>query len=174
MVSTTTGHENPAGTVMIKRTPLTLHGAERLRAEAAHLKKVVRPQIITAIAEARAHGDLKENAEYHAAREQQSFTEGRIRHLDAELSGAQVIDITKLNPGGKVVFGATVTLYDEEKDIEITYQVVGDLESDIKEFRIAITSPIARAMIGKEVGDEIVVNAPAGELVYEIVEIQYI
>ena len=158
----------------MKRTPLTLLGAERLRTEAAHLKKVVRPQIIAAIAEARAHGDLKENAEYHAARDQQSFTEGRIRHLEAELSGAQVIDITKLNPGGKVVFGTTVTLYDVVKDTEITYQVVGDLESDIKQFRIAITSPIARAMIGKEEGDEIVVNAPAGELVYEIVRIEYI
>lgn len=158
----------------MKRTPLTHHGAERLRAEAAHLKKVVRPRIIAAIAEARAHGDLKENAEYHAAREQQSFTEGRIRHLEFELSGAQVIDITKLNPGGKVVFGATVTLYDIEKDSEITYQLVGDLESDIKQNRIAIASPIARAMIGKEEGDEIVVNAPGGDLNYEIVSVEYI
>jgi transcription elongation factor GreA len=158
----------------MKRTPLTLKGAERLRAEAAHLKKVVRPKIIAAIAEARAHGDLKENAEYHAAREQQSFTEGRIRLLDSELSHAQVIDITKLNPGGKVVFGATVTLYDGEKDSEITYQIVGDLESDIKESRIAITSPIARAMIGKEEGDEIVVNAPGGDLIYEIVSVEYV
>lgn len=158
----------------MQRTPLTLKGAERLRAEAAHLKKVVRPQIIAAIAEARAHGDLKENAEYHAAREQQSFTEGRIRHLEAELASAQVIDITKLNPGGKVVFGATVTLYDEEKDSEITYQIVGDLEADIKESRIAITSPIARAMIGKEQGDEIVVKAPGGDLTYEIVKVEYL
>ena len=158
----------------MKRTPLTHRGAERLRAECAHLKKVERPKIIAAIAEARAHGDLKENAEYHAAREQQGFMEGRIRHLDAELSGAQVIDITKLNPGGKVVFGATVTLYDEESDSETAYQIVGDLESDIKEFRIAITSPIARAMIGKEEGDEIVVNAPAGKLIYEVVGIEYV
>ena len=158
----------------MNRTPLTLHGSERLRAEVAHLKKVVRPQIIADIAEARAHGDLKENAEYHAARDQQSFTEGRIRHLESELSGAQVIDIRTLNPGGKVVFGATVTLYDDEKETEITYQVVGDLEADIKEFRIAITSPIARAMIGKEEGDEIVVVAPAGELIYEILKIEYI
>jgi transcription elongation factor GreA len=158
----------------MQRTPLTLQGAERLRAEAAHLKKVVRPQIIAAIAEARAHGDLKENAEYHAAREQQSFTEGRIRHLDSELSGAQVIDIRKLNPGEKVVFGATVTLYDTEKETEITYQIVGNLESDIKELRIAIGSPIARAMIGKEVGDEIVVNAPAGQLIYEIISVEYV
>ena len=158
----------------MNRTPLTLHGSERLRAEVAHLKKVVRPQIIADIAEARAHGDLKENAEYHAARDQQSFTEGRIRHLESELSGAQVIDIRTLNPGGKVVFGATVTLYDDEKETEITYQVVGDLEADIKEFRIAITSPIARAMIGKEEGDEIVVVAPAGELIYEILKIESI
>jgi len=158
----------------MQRTPLTLEGAERLRAEAAHLKKVVRPQIIAAIAEARAHGDLKENAEYHAAREQQSFTEGRIRHLESELASAQVIDVTKLNPGGKVVFGATVTLYDEEKDSEITYQIVGDLEADIKESRIAITSPIARAMIGKEQGDEIVVKAPGGDLTYEIVNVEYL
>ena len=156
------------------RTPLTHHGAERLRAEAIHLKKVVRPRIIADIAEARAHGDLKENAEYHAAREQQSFTEGRIRHLDFELSGAQVIDITKLNPGGKVVFGATVTLYDVEKESEISYQIVGDLESDIKESRIAITSPIARAMIGKEEGEEIVVKAPGGDLNYEIIKVEYV
>jgi transcription elongation factor GreA len=158
----------------MNRTPLTLHGSERLRAEVAHLKKVVRPQIIADIAEARAHGDLKENAEYHAARDQQSFTEGRIRHLESELSGAQVIDIRTLNAGGKVVFGATVTLYDDEKESEITYQVVGDLEADIKEFRIAITSPIARAMIGKEEGDEIVVDAPAGELIYEILKVEYV
>jgi transcription elongation factor GreA len=158
----------------MNRTPLTLKGAERLRAEAAHLKKVVRPQIIAAIAEARAHGDLKENAEYHAAREQQSFTEGRIRLLDSELSHAQVIDITKLNPGGKVVFGATVTLYDTDKGSEITYQIVGDLEADIKEFRIAVTSPIARAMIGKQQGDEILVKAPGGDLSYEIIGIAYV
>ncbi|MGA9575891.1 MAG: transcription elongation factor GreA [Lysobacterales bacterium] len=158
----------------MNRTPLTLKGAERLRAEAAHLKRVVRPKIIAAIAEARAHGDLKENAEYHAAREQQSFTEGRIRHLESELAGAQVIDITKLNPGGKVVFGATVTLYDNEKEIEITYQIVGDLEADIKESRISITSPIARAMIGKEQGDEIIVNAPGGDLSYEILNVEYV
>jgi transcription elongation factor GreA len=158
----------------MSRTPLTHHGAERLRAEVAHLKKVVRPQIIAAIAEARAHGDLKENAEYHAAREQQGFIEGRIQHLESALSGAQVIDITKLNPGGKVVFGATVTLYDVDADSEITYQIVGDLESDIKEFRIAITSPIARAMIGRVEGDEIVVKAPAGDMIYEIISVQYI
>ncbi|GMR14893.1 MAG: transcription elongation factor GreA [Gammaproteobacteria bacterium] len=158
----------------MKRTPLTHQGAERLRAEAAHLKKVARPQIIAAIAEARAHGDLKENAEYHAAREQQGFTEGRIQQLESALSGAQIIDITKLNPGGKVVFGATVKLYDMASEAETSYQIVGELEADIKEFRIAITSPIARAMIGREEGDEIVVNAPAGELVYAIVSVEYV
>ena len=158
----------------MKRAPITDHGAERLRAEVAHLKKVVRPKIIAAIAEARAHGDLKENAEYHAAREQQGFTEGRIQHLESELSHARVIEVSKLKSNGKVVFGATVTLYDAEHDSEITYQVVGDLEADIKHNRIAITSPIARAMIGKEEGDEIVVNAPGGELHYEIVSIEYV
>lgn len=158
----------------MSRAPLTLAGAERLREEAAHLKKVVRPQIIAAIAEARAHGDLKENAEYHAAREQQGFTEGRIQHLEYALSGAQIIDITKLNPGGKVVFGATVTLYDVNAETETTYQLVGDLESDLKKSRIAITSPIARAMIGHVEGDEITVNAPGGEIVYEIVSVEYI
>ena len=158
----------------MSKAPITAKGAQELREQLKKFKTIDRPRISAAIAEARAHGDLSENAEYHAAREQQSFTEGRIRHLDFELSGAQVIDITKLNPGGKVVFGATVTLYDENKDSEITYQVVGDLESDIKESRIAITSPIARAMIGKEEGDEIVVNAPGGELVYEIVKVVYV
>ena len=158
----------------MKRAPITDHGAERLRAEVAHLKKVVRPKIIAAIAEARAHGDLKENAEYHAAREQQGFTEGRIQHLESELSHARVIEVSKLKSNGKVVFGATVTLYDAEHDSEITYQVVGDLEADIKHNRIAITSPIARAMIGKEEGDEIVVNAPGAELHYEIVSIEYV
>lgn len=156
------------------RTPLTLAGAERLREEVAYLKKVVRPQITENIAEARAHGDLKENAEYHAAREQQGMTEARIRDLESALSGAQVIDITKLNPGGKVVFGATVTLYDVSTEEEITYQLVGDLESDLKKSRIAITSPIARAMIGHVEGDEITVNAPGGEIVYEIVSVEYI
>jgi transcription elongation factor GreA len=158
----------------MQRTPLTHHGAERLRAECSHLKKVVRPEITANIAEARAHGDLKENAEYHAAREQQSFTEGRIQALEAALSGAQIIDITKLNPGGRVVFGATVCLYNLDTEAETTYQVVGDLEADIKELRIAITSPIARAMIGKQEGDEIIVIAPAGELVYEIITVEYI
>ncbi len=156
----------------MNRDPLTRQGADRLRAELEKLKKKDRPEVIAAIAEARAHGDLKENAEYHAAREQQGFIEGRIQQIEATLSTAQVIDVTKLNPGGKVVFGATVTVADEEGE-EITYQIVGDLEADIKENRIAISSPIARALIGKEEGDVGVVSAPGGERELEIVEVSY-
>ena len=155
------------------RYPLTKTGAERLREELAHLKKVDRPKIITAIAEARAHGDLKENAEYHAAREQQGFIEGRIQRLESTISHAQIIDVGSLNAGSKVVFGATVTLADEETAQETTYQIVGDLEADIKHNRIAVSSPIARALIGREEGDEIVVNAPAGDREYEIVSVEY-
>lgn len=157
----------------MNRQPLTSKGAERLREELARLKKVDRPAIILAIAEARAHGDLKENAEYHAAREQQGFIEGRIQHLETGLSTAQIIDVTTLNPGDKVVFGAKVTIADEESGEETTYQVVGDLEADIKQNRIAISSPIARALIGRSEGDEVVVYAPGGERHYEIVGISY-
>ena len=156
------------------RHPLTKEGAERLREELARLKKVDRPKIITEIAEARAHGDLKENAEYHAAREQQGFIEGRIQRLTATISGAHVIDVAALNVGSKVVFGATVTLSDEETAKEITYQIVGDLEADIKHNRIAVSSPIARALIGQEEGDVVVVRAPAGDREYEIVSVEYI
>ena len=156
------------------RHPLTKEGAERLREELARLKKVDRPKIIAEIAEARAHGDLKENAEYHAAREQQGFIEGRIQRLTATISGAHVIDVTALNVGSKVVFGATVTLSDEETAKEITYQIVGDLEADIKHNRIAVSSPIARALIGQEEGDVVVVRAPAGDREYEIVSVEYI
>jgi len=156
------------------RHPLTKEGAERLREELARLKKVNRPEIIAAIAEARAHGDLKENAEYHAAREQQGFTEGRIQHLTATLSGAHVIDVATLNAAPRVVFGATVTLSDEETAREITYQIVGDLEADIKHNRIAVSSPIARALIGQEEGDLVVVRAPAGDREYDIVSVEYI
>jgi len=157
----------------MSRQPLTMAGAERLREELARLKKVDRPAIILAIAEARAHGDLKENAEYHAAREQQGFIEGRIQHLETGLATAQIIDVSKLNPGDKVVFGAKVTIADEESSDETTYQIVGDLEADIKENRIAISSPIARALIGRNEGDEVVVHAPGGERHYEIVGISY-
>lgn len=158
----------------MSRQPLTKTGAERLREEVARLKKVDRPKIIAAIAEARAHGDLRENAEYHAAREQQSFIEGRIRHLEYSISHAHVIDVSKLNPGEKVVFGATVTLADEESGEEIEYQIVGDVEADIKHNRIAVSSPIARALIGRSVGDEVTVQAPAGARTYEIVEVRYV
>ena len=156
------------------RHPLTRAGAERLREELAHLKQKVRPQIIAAIAEARAHGDRKENAEYHAAREQQGFTEGRIQQLESTLSVAQIIDITRLNPGGRVVFGATVTVADEETGKETRYQIVGDLESDLKHNRIAVSSPIARAMIGSQEGDVVAVKAPAGDRELEIVAVEYI
>ena len=155
------------------RHPLTRAGADRLREELARLKKEERPKIIAAIAEARAHGDLKENAEYHAAREQQGFIEGRIQHLESTISHAQIIDVAQLNPGDKVVFGATVTLSDEETAEETTYQIVGDVEADIKHNRIAVSSPISRALIGQHVGDVVVVRAPAGEREYEIVDVEY-
>lgn len=155
------------------RAPLTRAGADRLRAELDRLKKKERPAIIEAIAEARAHGDLKENAEYHAAREQQGFIEGRIQQIEGTLGAAQIIDVTTLDPGGRVVFGATVTVADEDGK-ETRYQIVGDLEADIKENRIAISSPIARALIGKEEGDVGVVSAPGGERELEIVEVEYI
>ncbi|WP_200893911.1 MULTISPECIES: transcription elongation factor GreA [unclassified Xanthomonas] len=153
---------------------MTLQGAQRLREELDHLKSVKRPEIITAIAEARAHGDLKENAEYHAAREQQGFIEGRIKQLESELSHAEVIDISKLAVGSKVVFGATVTLADVETDEEKRYQLVGDLEADIKLGLIAISSPLARALIGKMEGDSVGIDAPAGHREYEIVSVQYL
>ena len=158
----------------MEKHPMTKTGAERLRAELSELKTVKRPAVIAAIAEARAHGDLKENAEYHAAREQQSFIEGRIQHLEYSISHAQIIDVARLNPGDKVVFGATVTMADEENGEETTYQIVGDVEADIKQNRIAVSSPISRALIGREVGDEVVVKAPAGERLYEIVDVEYL
>ena len=155
------------------RAPLTLKGAQRLRDELDQLNSVKRPEVITAIAEARAHGDLKENAEYHAAREQQSFIEGRIKQLEGELSHAEVIDVAQLNAGSRVVFGATVTLADVETDEEKKYQIVGDLEADIKLAMIAISSPLARALIGKNEGDSVVIDAPAGQREYEIVSVAY-
>ena len=155
------------------RAPITLKGAQRLREELEHLKSVKRPEIITAIAEAREHGDLKENAEYHAAREMQGFIEGRIQQLEGELSNAEIIDVSKLNVGNKVVFGATVVVADVDTDEEKTYQIVGDLEADIKQGLIAISSPVARAMIGKLEGDTIVIDAPAGQREYEIVSVAY-
>jgi len=153
--------------------PMTARGAARLRAELEELKTVKRPVVIQAISEARAHGDLKENAEYHAAREQQGFIEGRIKQLEGELSHAQIIDVTRLGAGDKVVFGATVDLVDTQTGQEITYQIVGDLEADIKLKLIAISSPIARALIGKHEGDEVTLEAPGGTKEFEIVAVRY-
>ena len=156
------------------RTPLTVTGAQRLREELDNLKSVRRPAVISAIAEARAHGDLKENAEYHAAREQQGFIEGRIQELESTLSHAQLIDVATLNAGNRVVFGATVDLVDADSGSEVTYQIVGDLEADIKHGRISISSPIARALIGKHEGDTITIEAPGGSREYDIIAVRYI
>ena len=155
------------------KEPVTLKGAERLREELHQLKSVDRPRIIEAIATAREHGDLKENAEYHAAKEQQGFLEGRIREIEGRLSHAQVIDVASLNPGDKVVFGAKVVLINTDNDEEVTYQIVGDLEADIGQGLLSINSPVARALIGKEVGDIATVNAPGGEIEYEIDSASY-
>jgi transcription elongation factor GreA len=157
----------------MSRAPITKAGSERLRGELERLKSVDRPRIIAAIAEARAHGDLKENAEYHAAREQQSFTEGRIAELEAALSTAEVIDISRLAAGTRVVFGATVDLEDEDSGEAVTYQIVGDLEADIKQRLIAVSSPIARALIGKSSGDSFEFTAPNGVKHYEITGVRY-
>jgi len=153
--------------------PLTTRGAARLRAELEDLKSVKRPAVIHAIAEARAHGDLKENAEYHAAREQQGFIEGRIQQLEYTLSHANLIDVGTLNAGDKVVFGATVELEESESGEQVTYQIVGDLESDIKQGWISISSPIARALIGKHEGDTITIEAPGGLREYDIIGVRY-
>ena len=158
----------------MNRAPITLAGAEQLKSELKRLKTVERPKVIDAVAEARAHGDLKENAEYHAAREQQSFTEGRISELEGIISTAEVIDVKNLNVGDKVVFGATVVLEEEDSGDHVTYQIVGDAEADIESGKISISSPIARAMIGKSEDDEIEVLAPGGNTVYFIESIQYI
>ena len=152
---------------------MTLKGSQRLREELDHLKSVRRPEIIAAIAEARGHGDLKENAKYHAAREQQGFIEGRIKQLESELSHANVIDVAALHAGSRIVFGATVTLADVDTDEEVRYQIVGDLEADIKRGMIAISSPVARALIGKEEGDAITIEAPGGTREFEIVGVAY-
>jgi transcription elongation factor GreA len=157
----------------MRRAPLTMRGAQRLRAELDHLKSVVRPQIINAIAEARAHGDLKENAEYHAAREQQSFTEGRINELENTLASAEIIDISKLNAGQRIVFGATVELEDADNGETVRYQIVGDLEADIKAGMISVSSPVARALIGKHEGDVVDIQAPGRDKRYEIVGVRY-
>ena len=157
----------------MKRNPMTLRGAELLREELKRLKSVDRPNVIKAIAEARSHGDLSENAEYHAAREQQGFIEGRIGELEAKLSTADIIDVTKLPANGRVVFGATVELEAEEDGKRVTYTIVGEDEADIRAGRIAVISPIARALIGKSEGDAVDVVAPGGNRSYEIVAVRY-
>ncbi len=158
----------------MSKVPMTVVGAEKLRQELEELKTVKRPRVIEAIAEARAHGDLKENAEYHAAREQQSFIEGRIAEINSKLANAEIIDVSKINANGKVIFGATVDLVNEETGDEVSYQIVGDDEADVKAKRISISSPIARALIGREEGDIATVNAPGGVQEYEIVAVRYI
>ena len=158
----------------MNKVPLTVLGAEKLRAELHDLKTVQRPAIITAIAEARSHGDLSENAEYHAAKERQSFIEGRIAELEGKLSNAEIIDPKTLDADGRCVFGATVALEDVEKGAKVTYQIVGEDEADIKLFKISINSPIARSLIGKSAGDVAEVQAPGGVREYEILDVRYV
>jgi transcription elongation factor GreA len=153
---------------------MTVNGADKLRAELVDLKQVQRPRIVLAIAEARAHGDLKENAEYHAARDQQSFCEGRIKEVEGKLADSEIIDISKIPNSGRVIFGATVSLYNLETQKTVTYQIVGDDEADVKNAKISVSSPFARAMMGKLVGDEIVVKAPSGDVAYEVEKVDLI
>ena len=158
----------------MSKVPMTIHGAQLLRDELKNLKSVERPNVIAAISEARAHGDLKENAEYHAAKEQQGFIEGRIKEIEGKIANAQEVDITIINAQGKVVFGSTVEVIDLHNDQEITYKIVGEDESDIKLGLISYTSPIARALIGKSEGDEIIFQAPGGKRENEILAVHYI
>jgi transcription elongation factor GreA len=158
----------------VNKVPVTVEGHERLQAELKQLKSVDRPNVIKAIAEARAHGDLKENAEYHAAKEQQGFIEGRIKEIEGKLSNLQVIDVTAVDARGKVIFGSTVELIDEATGKEIVYKIVGEDEADIKTGKISYTSPIARALIGKNEGDVVNVSAPGGDKEYEVVEVRYV
>lgn len=157
----------------MSRVPLTVQGVEKLRAELQKLKSVDRPAIIKEIAAARAHGDLKENAEYHAAKENQSFLEGRIQELEGSISNAEIIDPGKVDAGGRIVFGATVELINVDSGEEVVYQIVGELEADITAGLISVNSPIARSLIGKSQDDEVVVNAPAGEIIYEVLVVRY-
>ena len=154
--------------------PMTVQGADRLREELNHLKTVKRPEIVASIADAREHGDLKENAEYHAAREQQGFCEGRIQDIEGKLGNAQIIDVTAIPNRGKVLFGTTVTLLNIDTEAEVTYQIVGDDEADIKQNRISVNSPIARGLIGKEVDSEIEISTPGGVVEYEIIAVEHI
>lgn len=159
---------------MSTKVPMTVHGAKLLEKELHDLKFIVRPRIIKAISEARAHGDLKENAEYHAAKEQQSFSEGRIRELESKLSNSHIIDVTTMTNEGKVIFGSTVTLLNISTEVTVIYHIVGDDEADFKINKVSYNSPVARGMIGKEEGDEITVQAPSGAIEYEITVVKYI
>ena len=158
----------------MRKVPMTVGGAETLRTELTELKSNARPRIIQAIADAREHGDLKENAEYHAAREQQSFCEGRIQEIEGKLADAEIIDVKSIPATGKVIFGTTVTLYNIDTEKSVTYQIVGEDEADVKNSKISVGSPISRAMMGKEEGDEITVNAPGGEVLYEIEKVEHL
>jgi transcription elongation factor GreA len=158
----------------MRKVPMTVAGAERLREELNELKMVTRPRITAAIAEARAHGDLKENAEYHAAREQQSFCEGRITEIESKLADSEIIDVTTIDATGRVIFGTTVTLINLDTEAKVTYQIVGEDESDVPAGKISVASPIARAIMGKYEGDEIVVKAPAGDIEYEIESVRHL
>lgn len=158
----------------MSKVPMTVRGHELLKEELQKLKKTDRPDVIRAIAEARAHGDLKENAEYHAAKDQQGFIEARIKDLEGKLSNLQVIDVTAVDAKGKIIFGSTIKLLDEDTEKEITYRIVGEDEADIGNGLISYTSPIARAMIGKMEGEEIAFSAPGGEKCFEVIEVQYI
>lgn len=156
------------------KVPMTVQGAERLRDELNELKSVTRPKISAAIAEAREHGDLRENAEYHAAREQQSFCEGRITEIESKLAESEIIDVTKIDPTGKVIFGTTVTLYNLDTEESVAYQIVGEDEADVPAGKISVGSPIARALMGKLEGDEVTVKAPAGDIDYEIESVEHL
>ena len=160
--------------IIMDKEPITINGLENLKTELEDLKNVQRPKVVEAIAEARSHGDLKENAEYHAAREQQSLNEGRIQDIESKLADAQIIDVTKIPATGKVVFGATVTIADEDSDDETTYQIVGEDEADLKFGKISVLSPISRALIGKDTGDVASVNSPSGVKDYEIIKVEHL
>jgi len=159
---------------MVTRVPMTVQGEQKLREELDSLKRVERVRISKAIADAREHGDLRENAEYHAAREQQSFVEGRIYDIEAKLAGAQVIDVTAIPAGDKVIFGVTVDILNLETDDRLSYQIVGEDEASVKENKISVTSPLARSLVGKEIGDVVVVRTPGGDTEYEIVDVRHI
>ena len=158
----------------MQKEPITVRGLKKLQDELIFLKEKKRPEIVSAIAEARSHGDLKENAEYHAAKEEQAFVEGRVQEIESKLSRLQIIDVKQLNQDGRCVFGTTVSLLNLSDDSEISYQIVGEDEADIDKGKISCHSPIARALMGNEEGDEVTVNAPKGDIIYEILDVQYL